>query len=364
MKKGVVASLMRETEKAVILPLLFVLGACAGLDTPAGDGESVEGLRVEETAEHPEDGFLVDADFSLVQDEPVLALGAEGEWDSGVLRFPYVLRHNDQFHMFYEARLPFDPSEILPVSIGYASSADGINWVKSDLNPILEGDGTGFDSASVSRPIVSVDDNGSWIMYYAGEGEANRVGIGMATSSSPTGPWERTDAPLLIDGSEGTWDDQMVLPDQIIQSEDGYRMYYSGREASGRPAMIGLATSEDGLVWKKFNDPSNDDTSVLFAESDPILPNGTRWDSRATWTPSILEHDVRWTMVYNAFGSLGAAVSDDGIRWEKYDGNPVLRNGSFFHPFLLANDDGSYWIYFRDLDDESIYLLAGRLEFE
>ena len=359
---------MRDSEKAVvILPLLFALAACADSATTAGSNESVEespAIESEETVTQPRGGALVEAEFSLVQDEPVISLGAEGEWDSGVLRFPYVLRHNDRFHMFYEARLPFDPNENLPVAIGYASSEDGISWVKSDLNPILQGDGSGFDSASVSRPLVSVDDSGSWIMYYAGEGEANKVGVGLATSSSPTGPWERAEAPLIVDGPEGAWDDQMVLADQIIRSEVGYRMYYSGREASGRPAMIGLAMSEDGLTWDKFNDPTNDDTSVLFAESDPVLPSGRGWDSGATWTPSILEHENQWTMVYNAFGSLGAAVSEDGIRWEKYEGNPILRNSSFFHPFLLKNDDGSYWIYFRDLSDESIYLMAGTLAFE
>ncbi len=359
---------MREAKKTVvILPLLFVLVACAGSATPTRDEESSEeSLAIEhkEADAQPLGGASVEANFSLVQDEPVLALGAVGEWDSGVLRFPYVLQYNDQFHMFYEARLPFDPNENLPVAIGYASSEDGIDWIKSDLNPILQGDGSGFDSASVSRPLVSVDENGIWLMYYAGEGEANRVGIGLASASSPTGPWERADAPLIVDGPEGAWDDQMVLADQIIQSEEGYRMYYSGREASGHPAMIGLAMSEDGLTWEKFNDPTNDDTSVLFTESDPVLPNGRGWDSRATWTPSILEHENRWTMVYNAFGSLGAAISDDGIIWEKYEGNPILRDSSLFHPFLLTNDDGSYWVYFRDLRDESIYLMAGTLAFE
>jgi len=350
------------------IPLLLALLAagCSGSSAPSeGDAAQEERAVAEQPQSTAQDDVAlhIDASFSLVQEDPVLARGPEGEWDSGVVRFPYVLQHNEQFHMFYEARLPFDPSEILPVAIGYATSTDGINWTKSDLNPIFEADGTGFDALSVSRPLVSVDGDGNWTMHYAGEGEANLVGVGLATASAPSGPWERLETPLLVDGPDGSWDDQMVLPDQIIQDESGFRMYYSGREASGRPAMIGLATSEDGVVWRKFNDPSNDDASVLFAESDPIIAAGPGWDSGATWTPTILEHDTRWIMVYNAFGSLGAAVSNDGVQWQKHESNPLLRNASFFHPFLLKQEDGSYWIYFRDLSDEAIYLLEATLEF-
>ena len=334
--------------------------ACSSRDisvesTPDGNGSQPEKAVVFET---------IVASFSAVQDMPVLSQGAEGQWDSEVLRFPYVIQHDDRHHMFYEAHPPRVPDEKSVVAIGYASSEDGINWTKSNLNPILEGDGSGFDAVTVARPVVSVDDDGTWVMYYAAEGEEAWVGIGRATAASPTGPWERRDAPVLISGPVGAWDQGMVLADQIIQDADGYRMYYSGREASGRPAMIGLATSADGLTWEKFNDPTNDETSDLFAESDPILLNGNRWDGAATWTPNILVHNGRWIMVYNAFGSLGAAFSDDGVHWDKYEDNPILRNSSLFHPFLVAQEDDMYWIYYRHLRDSAIYLLEGTLEFE
>ena len=128
--------------------------------------------------------------------------------------------------------------------------------------------------------------------------------------------------------------------------------------------MIGLATSADGVTWEKLNDPTNDLIEPAFAESDPVLVAGSGWDARATWTPNIFPFRNGWMMIYNAFGSLGIAFSEGGLVWSKYEGNPIYRNGQLFHPFVILNDDGTYWIYYRNLQDESIYLMEGTIVIE
>ena len=310
---------------------------------------------------NPATSQTVVASFSPVLDAPVLSRGAEDQWDSDVIRFPYVIEHEDQFHMFYEARAGMGVSFL---AIGYAVSEDGIEWTKSELNPIFEGDGSGFDAQTVARPVVSVGDDGTWTMYYTGSNEEGGEAIGRAVAPSPTGPWERLSTPLLASGPVGAWDHELILADQIIRDASGYRMYYSGRGASGGSAMIGLATSSDGVSWEKFNDPANDPTSDLFAESDPVVRNGSGWDRRATWTPNVMVYNGSWIMIYNAFGNLGAAFSHDGIKWEKYQANPIVRDTSLYHPFLLQRNDGTIWLYYRNLDDDAIHLLVGTLEYE
>ena len=362
--------MIREKRIAIVLlPPLF-LAACAGSATPALEDVSARDLAKSATAVSEEgssnsedkaaDETIVGS-FAPVRNDPVVSRGSEGDWDSDVMRFPYVIEHKEQFHMFYEARAGIGESFL---AIGYASSEDGVNWTKSEQNPILEGDGTGFDAQSVARPVVLVGDDGTWIMYYTGADSEEREAIGRAIASSSTGPWERMDDAVVESGPLGAWDHELIIADQIIQISEGYRLYYSGRDASGGSAMIGLAESADGVTWKKFNDPSNDETNELFAESDPILRNGSGWDRSAAWTPNILASDGRWFMVYNAFGNLGAAFSDDGIHWRQFEANPFLRDSSLFHPFILARDDGTYWIYYRDLSDDAIHLLEGTLEFE
>ncbi len=69
-------------------------------------------------------------------------------------------------------------------------------------------------------------------------------------------------------------------------------------------------------------------------------------------------------MIYNAEGSLGLAFSLDGISWEKYEGNPIHRDSSLFHPAVIRKEDGSYWIYYGNLRDESLHLLEGFIQID
>jgi len=295
---------------------------------------------------------LTAVEFAVLEDVQVLTRGESGSWDSDVMRFPYVVFHNGKYHLFYEARATIEESFL---AIGYAVSEDGIHWEKHNDNPIFEGDGTGFDAQSVARPVIRVDEDGSWIMYYNGSDGEDTEAIGVATAPSPIGPWHRSDAALVKSGPTGAWDHGLILPDQVIETESGFLMYYSGRIADGGNAMIGLATSQDGLIWQKHNDPSNDANSPLFAESDPILVSGPGWDQRAAWTPNVFRHDDGWMMIYNAFGNLGLALSEDGINWKKDNDNPFHRDSSLFHPTVIIDANSEYWIYYRNLKNESLH---------
>ena len=138
----------------------------ASIDLESGENDlQPDDSEVEGGVSQPEevaDKETLVASFSSVQSAPVIPHGTEGQWDSDVILFPYVLQHEGQYHIFYEATAGRDPvigKRI--VAIGYASSEDGINWSKFDLNPILEGDGSGFDAQVVGRPVVSVEDDGT-----------------------------------------------------------------------------------------------------------------------------------------------------------------------------------------------------------
>jgi hypothetical protein len=359
--------------------LLFgLLSACGSAETPTQPVEAASEVPTqvptepaptsaphtdtptpEPGVEPTQAGLVLSAQLMPVQDEPVLIRGEAGEWDSVVMRFPYVLYAAGTYHLFYEARQEFGQSSL---AIGYAFSEDGLHWEKHPDNPIFSAAGSGFDSQAVARPVVSVDDAGTWTMYYTGSNPGGVEAIGRATSTSPSGPWDRAETPLLQSGPPGAWDEELILADQAVEIQGQNYLYYSGRAASGQSAMIGLAISSDGLEWTKYNDPSNDGTSALFAESDPILINDQGWDRSAVWTPNIFSIDAGWMMIYNAEGSLGIAVSADGIDWIKYEGNPIHRDASLFHPAVVRRDDGSYWIYYRNLSDESMHLLEAIIQ--
>jgi hypothetical protein len=135
-----------------------------------------------------------------IEGDAVLIPGDDDAWDGISVRFPHVLFQDGLYYLFYGTFQNFDQ----PVSIGYATSEDGEQWIKPEDNPIFSGDGSGFDAVGVTRPVVFVEDDGTWVMYYNGIGEARQVfgtGIGRATASSPQGPWTREANPVLESGA-------------------------------------------------------------------------------------------------------------------------------------------------------------------
>jgi predicted GH43/DUF377 family glycosyl hydrolase len=268
--------------------------------------------------------------FVAYEDNPLLELGAPGEWDGGTIFLPEVIVETDTFHMFYTGVItPFSSAP----SIGYASSSDGLTWTKNIDNPVLVGDGTGFDAYYVASPAM-IYENGLWIMYYAGQPTPPPVPsgsqIGRAAAPAPTGPWTRGTEPVLTLGSSNEWDSGFIEANTVLKIDNEYIMYYSGGADffEGAGFMIGRATSPDGLTWTKYDDPAT--TEAPFAESDPVLVPGIAgsWDEAMVWESTVRHTPCGWEMYYTGAPSLleaaiGYARSEDGIVWMKDPANPI-----------------------------------------
>lgn len=290
--------------------------------------------------------------FSLANaGQPVLPVSDAG-FDSDSIRFPKVVYHDGTFHMYYVAFTTLSQ----PQMIGYASSRDGINWQRNP-DPVFVADGTGFDSTSINAAAVLRDDDGIWVMYYNGSAQLGSPPfgktIGRATAPAPTGPWIADPNPVLEAGSVRDWDGSFIWADTVLKTQDGYRMYYSANGVRG--GMVGLATSQDGIHWTKYDNPDTDERA--FATSDPVLmvsdaPDA--WDHTLSWGAGVVQTDTGFAMVYTggatlngAFvAQLGYAVSTDGIVWTKHAANPVLSPGhNTLFPSLVRVDD-TYMVYY------------------
>jgi sucrose-6-phosphate hydrolase SacC (GH32 family) len=119
-----------------------------------------------------------------------------------------------------------------------------------------------------------------------------------------------------------------------MRLDDGsYRMYYSGGTeiTHWKDFYIGMASSLDGINWKKYNDPSTKEHP--FAESDPVFMNGEPgdWDDSYVWMANVARFSEGYRMYFMGAskknnilsGAIGYAISSDGMRWEKYASNPV-----------------------------------------
>ena len=217
--------------------------------------------------------------------------------------------------------------------------------------------------------------------------------------------WEPRDQPVLAHGIPGDWDAHDALNPSIVQRGGVYFNFYSGYD--GRLWRTGLATSADGLHWKKEGvvlapnaragegDYIAANGSALFHEGEfwywyqagpkqtprlglarsadgrhwrkerfPVLDFGPRgsWDERGLADPYVMELQQYFYLFYlgqDRAGRqrLGVARSRDGEHWQKLRANPILELGKYgaFDEMGLGEPavwvgQGYYWMLYAGRD--------------
>jgi predicted GH43/DUF377 family glycosyl hydrolase len=72
--------------------------------------------------------------WTRYENNPILTLGAEGEWDAVRIADCMVVRRDTIIHMWYSAY----GENFALYRIGHATSPDGLNWTKDPDNPIMD----------------------------------------------------------------------------------------------------------------------------------------------------------------------------------------------------------------------------------
>jgi predicted GH43/DUF377 family glycosyl hydrolase len=223
---------------------------------------------------------------------PVLDVGPSGSWDDARVIIPSVLHHDTVYHMWYSG------NDGTTSRIGYATSIDGINWVKDTINnPVLSvGPSGSWYEGGVSQPYVRFDGT-TYQMWFGGWDASDITSIGYATSTDLL-TWNVHADPVLVVGT-GTWDSQHVEGPSVFFDGNTYHMWYTGRNIhSWWTWRIGYASSQDGINWLK-------DTI-----NNPVLtPSTGRWDSQFVGYPRVIldSADLKFKMWY-----VGGAADWDG----------------------------------------------------
>ncbi len=195
-----------------------------------------------------------------------------------------------------------------------------------------------FDERSVDDPIV-FRANGRFYMLYIGfDGIGYQTGL---AESEDLVRWNRT---ALVGprnpGSQHTKynlaissilrDKNLHGSGEAIKIDGRYLAAWNAYPSAGYEegaAVIGLATSSDLLHWTL---------------SDPILSpgDGASWEHGGLYRPDLLLDKGKYYLYYNAktdtrpksegggwHEQTGVVMSKDLRRWDRYPGNPILRNG-------------------------------------
>ena len=179
-------------------------------------------------------------DFSTWTDQgDVLDAGAGGTWESQDVSSPVVWKDADGWHMLYEGRN--GPSA---GSIGYATSDDGLVWVKDLDNPIWTPDDVSWAGTVVPDDIMVRNDGLLVLTFHASIGP-NGIAVGRDVYSF---------VDLLGTSITGAGSDtimRLAVTDQWLSVGSGGIRAYDATTAANPAPTISVApviTSENGFV--------------------------------------------------------------------------------------------------------------------
>ena len=137
---------------------------------------------------------------------------------------PCVIIENEIWKMWYVSCVGWELENGKPkhyYHIKYAESKDGINW---DRRGIVCIDFKSKDEYAISRPYV-IKEKGIYKMWYSYRGECYSIGY---AESADGIQWVRKDEEAGIDVSESGWDSEMIEYPFVFEHEGKKYMLYNG----------------------------------------------------------------------------------------------------------------------------------------
>jgi predicted GH43/DUF377 family glycosyl hydrolase len=223
---------------------------------------------------------------------PVLNVGVVGTWDHGRVNDPWVIHENGIYKMWYTGVLYMAFTKLIVAEqIGYATSPDGLNWTKYPGNPVLPYGPVGsFNDKWVFRPVV-IPTGSSYTIYYSSLSQNGTYGIGMATSNDGIS-WKKLD-PVTMPSS--SWDAYAASVGSITKEGNTLLMAYAAQSSKGSPPQIGLANSTDGTNWTTFS-------------KNPVINGGDSWDNGGVSDPMIVRVGDHYNVYYSGITNNGTST--------------------------------------------------------
>lgn len=158
-------------------------------------------------------------------------------------------------------------------------------------------------------------------------------------------------------------DDYTISAPRMLKKIDGkYYCLYGAYAKKGTyepdPGYQGLASSKDGLIWKR-----EEEECILSIYGPGLVKD---WERDSIYQPWLVEHDGLYYNFYNAkempqwIEQLGLATSKNLRDWTRHEGNPILcvdqkldgtTNGGYDTQFasdakVYYDPDESHWVMF------------------
>ncbi len=156
------------------------------------------------------------------------------EVDPYTISYPWVIKENGTFRMWYGSNLKWGPVKADMVHVlKYAESRDGIHWDRPN-KVVIDADTP--DEYALCRPTVVVRDS-RYYMWFCARGDKYRIHL---AESSDGIEWQRRGKDGIDVSAEG-WDSEMIEYPCVFEHAGRLYMLYSGNEFG--KTGFGLATA-------------------------------------------------------------------------------------------------------------------------
>ncbi|MHC4878801.1 MAG: glycoside hydrolase family protein [Planctomycetota bacterium] len=255
---------------------------------------------------------------------PIFSAAGTGHWDVRIRERGWILRDPDAkhgkpaWHLWYTG---YDGTREGVKHLGYATSNDGLNWIRHPRNPV-------FSDVWVEDMMI-VPHAGTYYMFAEGRGDQAQL-----LKSRNGVDWTRVGT-LDVRRKDGTPIEAGPYGTPTAWYEDGtWYLFYERRDLG-----VWLATSRDMKVWRNVQD-------------DPVLsPGPDQFDLDLIALNQIVKHDSRYYASFHGskrgskLWACGLAVSDDLIHWKKYSGNPLFPIADNKSSGVLVHDGKQFRLY-------------------
>jgi hypothetical protein len=235
-----------------------------------------------------------------VAGNPVFRGAGDHAWDRKIRERGYILVEDGTYHLWYTG---YNEDRAPGMALGHATSPDGQRWTRDKDNPLF--------SKSWVEDMWVVHRDGAYVMLAEGKNDiAHQL-------TSPDGLHWSDEGSLDIRQLDGSRISRGPYGTPTGWFEDGTWYLFYERGDRG----VWLATSKDRKVWKNVQD-----TPVLALGPDA-------YDREAVAMNQIVKHDGYYYAFYHANShrpwkdwTSDVARSKDLVHWEKYPGNPIVKN--------------------------------------
>ncbi|MBZ0255988.1 glycosylase [bacterium] len=273
-------------------------------------------------------------EFTPSGSNPVFTGGGNDQWDKSIRERGWVMFEDGLYHLWYTGYAAGDGLR----QLGYATSPDGIHWVRHSANP-LSGESWVEDMSVVKFDgayYMMAEGFHDWAHLLISKNKTTWKELGSITINNPDGT--PIADPKDPDSHAGT---------PVLWRENG--VWYLLFEHNDEAIWLATTTETPPLHFTKTQD-------------DPVLsPGPDDYDKVAVAADSIIKIQGTYYLYYHATGQkpwgnwcVCLATSKDLIHWKKHGENPVGYYGDA--PILVFNGKDYRFFVTDSPKDMRLYL--------